>query len=252
MVHVISEREAAGRFGKGVVDEYCAEIGAYRRKTHSEAFGGGWDGYVSLPFLARMLGVDAGEICKIGGSALVLVHPGYSSYSEFAGWLAEENKSKFGDYAEYLGLLAKRIEGAKNSGERIIVYTPLDAMKETLDLVGREGLLLVPDCNAYDYYIESAILGVSFRELYGFLADSGLKDIELCGEWAIGESGGCLGYVKGIISKPEYGFNVRRGIKYPLGEADVKIPLFTMTKATITYLQVRFMEEVARAITRRK
>jgi len=227
---MISEREAIEMFGEGVVGKYRKEIEDYRKKRRPEPFDEEWNGYVSLPFLVKRLGIDVGNVYKASGTALVLVHPGYSAYSETAKRLAEKHREELGDYErEYLAPLKERICEARSSGERIIVYTPICAMKGTLDVVGGEGLLLVPT-DSYDSYIEEGVLGVSFRELLGFLADSGLKDIELCGEWAIGESDGCLGHVERIISKPEYGFNVRRGIKYPLREADVEIPLFKMTK----------------------
>jgi len=205
---MISQREATQMFGEEAVGEYHSAM----QKSGE---------MVSLPFMVLNLGYDKATFTK---KALVVVHPGHTQHSDYAGELYDENKDEYGDYhVEYLPSLMERLSEAKDSGETVLLYAMTEYFEETLDLVGgTDGLIVVPTYS--NGGIDLKTLGVSAPEFLDYLKDRGIEKAEVIGEW----NGACLDHVERILSR--YGFDTEVGVKFPLNEKYKNKVLFEMTK----------------------
>jgi len=220
---MISEREAIRIFGEEAVGEYRAAMDEYLENVFvdKEDLESGLGEMVSLPFMSLNLGYDKTMFTK---KALVVVHPGHTLHSEYAGELYTANKEEYGDYhTEYLPLLMERLREAKESGETVLLYAMTEYLEKTLDFVGgTDRLVVVPTRN--DGAIEKNIIGVSVPKFLDYLKARGVEKAEVSGEW----NAACVGHVERILSK--YEFEVENGVRFPLSDKYKRDVLFTMTK----------------------
>lgn len=234
---MISRKEALEMLGEETVQRYTEE---HRKQYSDKGVNREWDDYVSLPFLKNKLDVDTDRINK---EAVITVHPGWGSYIEGSKETAEYDREKHGDYEkEYLEPLLQRLNEAKK--ETVIVYTPEKHLDKTINFVG-DNVLFVPTFWVAD--ICENIFGATSKEFYHFLENSGVEEIELCGEWV----GGCFDSLKRKIlrynqfsPKP---FKLEEGIKFPVrGKYENRI-LFSMTKEEDEEMQ-RTYEKVCKKL----
>lgn len=207
---MISEEKALEILGEEKVNEY--------RAIHKTE--GAWHGYVSLPVVKRRLNVELNGIMR--REALVLIHPGFTMYSQDVLDIAKSRRREYGDYeVEYFDLLMKRIEQARSKGEKIIAFAPQSKVKEIIALIGTNDAILVPTRETSGK-IDSNILGVNDWEFYEFLRKMGIEEVESDGEW----KGGCYSTVNRCLEAA--GIVVSQRIHFPVrGSYD---GLFFMTE----------------------
>ena len=210
---MISKEHVRKTFGKETIQRYQKEIDDYRQTIFKKEKNKDWEGYVSLIFLDKM-GVDTTKLTKFSKNAQIIVHPGWTIFTEYARNIAKLGSEEYGDYEEeYLKPLMKKIQKNKDKKQTIMVYTDEKRLKETVDIVG-EDVLLIPTSSLT--YVSKNILGSSSKELLDFLSENGIEQVEISGEWV----GACFDDAnkkfKNYSSKAQNAFEIKEGNKYPV------------------------------------
>jgi hypothetical protein len=224
---MISKEHARKTFGEETIQRYQKEIDNYRQTIFKKEKNKDWEGYVSLIFLNKM-GIDTTKLAKFSKNAQIIVHPGWTIFTEYARNIAKSESEKYGDYEEeYLKPLMKKIQKTKDKKQTIMVYTNEERLRETIDIVG-EDVFLIPTSNLV--YVSKNILGSSSKELLDFLSENGIEQVEISGEWV----GACFDDAnkkfKNYDSKAQNGFEIKEGSKYPVRGRFFDNFLFSMNK----------------------
>lgn len=182
------------------------EVGRILRKrvrttsTHRD-----WKSYVSIFSYEDVIPT------VIKDNPLIVVHPGWKMWEEMR---EDEEGEQPNNYKRYLERVRRNVKDFIRKGRTVLVYTPSDQRKETLDAIGTsKNVILIPTEDG-NPLIDRDILGITDSTFYRKLSQY-VRRAKVCGEYFANESGtACVDMVEERLHKKYVEIKTTRGPVY--------------------------------------
>jgi len=126
--------------------------------------------------------IDNNGKCSIPitDNPLFVIHPGFKYYCKLEA--SQKYMAKFNNYEEYIERLKTAMKEADEKGRTIIVYSPRNHMRKTMEIIGPlKNLVLIPNKGA-DQFIDRKGLGMGDEKFYSKLSET-VNEAEVAGEF---------------------------------------------------------------------